>query len=356
MWIYVLLTVIVVLLGMMVKCNYREQMHSRGQMLNRVILVAVFLLLFAVSACRIAVGNDYWVYRYQFLLIAQERHVSYEIGFQAVVYLMQLIFGYDNYLPIFGLFSFLTVYFFVRAVYDQADHFAFSLFLLMTGGYYFMSFDNVRYYFAVSIALYAIKYVLSKNYWKFILWILVGSLFHKTILIVIPVYFIAQIVWKKKNVWLIPACAIGLLAGKEVLKFVIFKFYPYYQGSVFEGTNVSYANIAKCGAVLVFALIYYKSLIAKNKKLNLYFNLNLGAFLLYSFASYIPELSRICYYMMIGQIFLIPGVIVRIEKKWQKIMWTVLIGLAFAAYFYIFLKKSYATEIRLLPYLNWIFN
>ena len=66
MWLYVLLTAIVVLLGIMVSSNSREQIHSRGQMLNRVILIAVFLLLFAVSACRIAVGNDYWVYRYQF--------------------------------------------------------------------------------------------------------------------------------------------------------------------------------------------------------------------------------------------------------------------------------------------------
>lgn len=94
MWLYVLLTVIVVLLGIMVNIDYRGKVHSRGQMLNRVILVAVFLLLFAVSACRIAVGNDYWVYRYQFLLIAQERHVSYEIGFQAVVYRKHEIISY----------------------------------------------------------------------------------------------------------------------------------------------------------------------------------------------------------------------------------------------------------------------
>lgn len=325
-------------------------------MLNRVILIAVFLLLFAVSACRIAVGNDYWVYRYQFLLIAQDRHVSYEIGFQAVVYLMQLIFGYDNYLPIFGLFSALTVFFFVKAMYRQSDCFSYTIFLLMTGGYYFMSFDNVRYYFVLSIALYAMRFALEKKYWRFLLWVGIAACFHKTVLIVIPIYLVARIVWTKKNVWLIPTAVVLLVLGKEVLKFVIFKFYPYYEGSVFEDTNVSWANIAKCGAVLVFALIYFKSIVAKNKHLYFYFNLNLGALLLYSFASYIPELSRICYYMLIGQIFLIPGILVRIEKKWQRILWTILIGVAFAGYFFIFLKRAYATEIRLLPYLNWIFN
>lgn len=356
MWIYVLLTAMVVLLGIAVNSDYRGKVHSRGQMLNRVILIAVFLLLFAVSACRIAVGNDYWVYRFQFRLIAQERHVSYEIGFQLVVYFMQLLFGYDNYLPIFALFSALTVFFFVKAMYDQGDRFSYTIFLLMTSGYYFMSFDNVRYYFALSVALYAMKYVLMGRHWKFILWICFAACFHKTILIVIPIYFVAKIVWSKKNIWLIPTAAIILFFGKEVLRFVIFKFYPFYEGTVFENTGVSYANIAKCGAVLVFCLLYFKSVICKNKHLYFYFNLNLGALLLYGFASYIPELSRICYYMLVGQIFLIPGVIVRIEKKWQRVLWTVLIGLAFAGYFYIFLKRSYATEIRLLPYLNWIFD
>ena len=106
----------------------------------------------------------------------------------------------------------------------------------------------------------------------------------------------------------------------------------------------------------MFCLLYFKQVIAKNEKLYFYFNLNLGALLLYSFASYIPELTRICYYMVVGQIFLIPGVIVRIEKKWQRIFWSLLIGVAFILYFYVFLKRSYATEIRLLPYMNWIFD
>ena len=239
MWLYVLLTVIVVLLGILVNSDYRDKVHSRGQMLNRVIVVAVFLLLFAVSACRIAVGNDYWVYRDQFTLIAQLRHVSYEIGFQVVVYVMQLLFGYDNYLPIFGLFSALTAFFFVKAMYDQSDRFSYTIFLLMTGGFYFMSFDNVRYYFALSVALYAMKYVLAKQYYRFILWICFAACFHKTIFIVIPIYIVAKLVWTKKNIWLIPVVSVLLCIGQEVLKFILFKFYPYYEGSVFENTSIS---------------------------------------------------------------------------------------------------------------------
>ena len=131
--------------------------YQRLQARNTVAEAAIYCLLAGVSACRIAVGNDYWVYRDNFKLIAQDRHVSSELGFNLIVRGMQDLFGYDNYLPIFGLFSLVTVFFFVKALHDQASWYAFSLFLLLTGGYYFNSLNSVRYYLALAIALFSMK-------------------------------------------------------------------------------------------------------------------------------------------------------------------------------------------------------
>jgi len=128
-----------------------------------------------------------------FKLIAQGRYVSYEPGFNLIVKWIQELFGYDHYLPVFAFFSFVTVFFFVKALLDQGSSFAISLFLLMTGGYYFNSLNTVRYYLALAVALYAMKYVLRGEYGKFILWILAGAMFHKSILLVIPVYILARI-------------------------------------------------------------------------------------------------------------------------------------------------------------------
>ena len=61
MILYILVTVTVVLLGFLVN-NRLEGIKggvSRGKMLNRLCLVSVFLILFALSACRLNVGNDY---------------------------------------------------------------------------------------------------------------------------------------------------------------------------------------------------------------------------------------------------------------------------------------------------------
>lgn len=45
--------------------------YDRQQARNLVAEIAIFGLLFGVSACRIAVGGDYWVYWLNFQLIDQ---------------------------------------------------------------------------------------------------------------------------------------------------------------------------------------------------------------------------------------------------------------------------------------------
>ena len=325
-------------------------------MLNRILICAVFLLLFAVSACRIAVGNDYWVYRSDFLLIEQNRHVSFEFGFVWVVRFLQSMLNHDQYLPVFAVFSFFTVLFFVRGMADLSEQFCFTVFLLMTGGYYFSSLNSVRYYLVLAIAMYSIKYVLQDEWGKFILWILIAAAFHKSVLVVIPLYFLASREWKKRHMLLLAAGCASLLLFQDFYRRIIFYFYPFYEGSMFDTGETSLTNIARCAAVFVLSLLYYRQAIRGDKKNRFYFYCNLGALVLYVFASFIPEISRIGYYLNIMNIFLIPGIIVKIPEKRQRILWTALAATAYLAYFALFLRSAYSTDIRLLPYRNWIFQ
>lgn len=374
MAVYVTLTFLVVALGLLANNRDYVKLHTvpptrelamgkrmdRQQAFNLTVAIAIFILLAAVSACRIAVGNDYWVYRFQFNLIMQGRHVSYEWGFNLVVWLIQSLFGYDNYLPVFGFFSIATAFFLVKAMYDQGEWFGASVFLLMTGGYYFSSLNSVRYYFVLAIALYAMKYVLREEYGKFILWILFAACFHKSILVVIPVYLIAKwLAGRKISKWIYAAGGLflaSMVVFKDFYREIIFFFYPFYEGSAFDKVDISFTNIAKCLGVLVLCLIFYRQAIKDNARNRFYFFLNLGGLAVYTFGSFIPEVSRIGYYLIVSQIFLIPGVLIRIENKKWRWFFTVGVALAFIGYFALFLRSASDVNVRLLPYLNWIFN
>ena len=386
-WVYVALTAAVVALGFCVenseyvptavKGGRRLGSHpfERRQARNKVAIWGIYCLLTGVSACRIAVGNDYWVYRDNFKLIAQERHVASEFGFNYIVKWLQMLFGYDNYLPVFAFFSIITVYFFVKALADQGSHFAFSLYLLMTGGYYFNSLNSVRYYLALAIALYSMKYVLRGEYGKFVLWILAGAMFHKSILLVIPVYivarFLAAVHLKRWHYGLGGVFLLSLIFGQNLYREIIFFFYPYYRNSMFDNGQLSYANILKCVGALGLCLVCWRRSLAggglKEEDLRetcterllakrFYFFLNLFGLVVYCCGSFIPEVSRVGYYMIISQVFLLPELIGEISHRWLRRLCLAGVVGAFGANFFLLLKGMYAVDVRLLPYLNWIFN
>lgn len=371
--VYVLLTAATVLLGLCVdnrkyvsgyisgRRKAGEAVYTdRRQARNHIAVFAVFCLMAGVSACRIAVGNDYWVYRDNFKLIAQGRYVSYEWGFNLIVKWIQQLFGYDHYLPVFGFFSIATVFFFVKALEDQGSDFAVSLFLLMTGGYYFNSLNTVRYYLCLAIALYAMKYVLRGEYGKFAIWILAGALFHKSILLVLPVYLLARFLAAAKlKKWHYVAGSIfiaSLIFGQSFYQEIIFYFYPYYRNSMFDKGQISYVNIAKCVCVLILCVICYRKSLRTNLFNRFYFFLNLAGLVVYCCGSFIPEVSRVGYYMIISQIFLLPGLLEEMEQGWLRKLCSTGVIVGFTLYFLVLLRGMYAVDVRLLPYLNWIFN
>ena len=373
--VYIILTAVTTLLALFVRNETYVPGAIRGGRLpgelpgcdrqrarNRVAGFAVYCLLTAVSACRIAVGNDYWVYKQNFSLISQERHVSSEIGFNAIVRAFQWLFeeGKVQYVSIFAFFSIITVFFFVKALGDQGSDFAFSLFLLLTGGYYFNSLNSVRYYFALALALYAMKFVLRGDYEKFILCILPGALIHKSILLVIPVYlvahYLAKVKLKRWHYIVGGAFLCSLIFCQKLYRELIFRFYPFYRDSAFDTGRLSWVSILKCFCVLVLCAICYRSGLRGNVKNRFYAFLNLFGLTVYCCGSFIPETSRVGYYMIISQIFLLPELLHGIEKPWlRRLCYCGVIG-AFICYFAFLLKGMYATDIRLLPYRNWIFD
>lgn len=369
MVVYIVLTIAVLILAAFVKNSeytkgytygYRSYGIDRQQAVNIAATAGIYLMLMGVSACRIAVGNDYWVYRENFKLIYMGRVVASEPGFNFIVYWMQKLLGYNNYLPIFAFFSIVTVAFMVKAVYDQGTWYWGTMFLLLTNGYYFQSLNTVRYYLVIAMVMYAAKFVIRKEYGKFITWILAAALFHKSVLLVIPGYIILR--WlcdRKLNKWIIAVGAgivLSMIFLQDFYRSIIFRFYPYYENTAFDAGEISVVNILRCLGCLVLALICYRDAVRGRAHMQFYFWANIAGLIINAFGSFIPEVTRIGNYFCIFQIFLVSECLFRLKKgAWKTLLTVGTLGV-FAVYFAFFLKMAYDINIRLLPYLNWIFN
>lgn len=364
MIVYILLTVTTVFLSFFVTNRYAKYKHgySRERVLSVVCLTAIFLALFAVSALRLNVGNDYAKYCEFFHLIRcsidTEVYVPTEPGFNLVCLAIYFLCAKTEIYPVmFAVFAFLTILLFLKAIYRQADCFPATFFLFMTLGLYFQSLSTVRYYFALAIAVSLIPYVLNREWIKFVLLTLLGMTFHKSIVVIIPLYFLAQWSWKKYQYVLMAGVVSTFFFFKTQYMALFLKLYPTYEETEYLAGGTSLINILRCIGVLVLSFLLYEKAIKNNRKLTFYFYCNLGALVLYTCCSFIPVISRIGYYLSVTQIFLIPSLIMSIENKKLRRVATILVVLAGIGYFAIFLKyKAPADGLRILPYQTFIYH
>lgn len=375
MILYSTVTVITILLaGMVRKVPVTQPCQiTRQQMCNRVCLLSIFLVLFALSACRLNVGNDYAKYVEFMHLVNCDAYVPTEIGFNLLVKIVYGLSGYENYLLVFAIYAFATVFIFLLAMYEQADDFPLTFFLFMMLGYYFQTFSTVRYYLALAIALYSMKFVLRRQWGRFIVLILLGATFHKSLLVVIPLYFLAILPWKKWQLVLAAVFCTTFLFFQDFYLKVVVLLYPTYEDTEYLEGGTSYINILRCIAVLAFAgLVWWLKkhgqsdtektqsvepvATEQEERFHFYFYLNLGALALYVFCSFLPIISRIGYYLTVSQILFLPMLLQQIENTKLRKIFRLGILLAGILYFIMYMSRAGNDGVLILPYKTFFFH
>ncbi len=334
-----------------------EGFQTRKSFWNRLCLMGIFLILFFCSALRFDIGNDYRQYTQTAHEAFVGGYVVTEPGFNWLVRIIYTLTGGEYYEFVFAVFAFVTLVFFLKAFYEQSVDFSFSFFLFMTLGLYFQTYNTVRYYLALAIALYAMRYVLNKDYLKFIFWILLASFFHKSVLLTIPVYWVASYAWKK---WMIVAGILFSMCcflGKSIILKIALWFYPSYENTVFLEGGTSVISILRGLLVLGLYFWYRKHTSeSEDRELRLYAQLNLLSVVVCVFFSFLPVITRIAYYFSVTQLLMLPKIVygIKEEKLRRNIKWIIII--ACVIYFAVFLAGAKKPGVGLLPYRSWLFE
>ena len=365
--LYVVVTVTTIALAYLVRNQVQPavvQLHktreiTRRQGINTLSLLAIFTILFLLSALRMEVGNDYETYVDTFHEIYVGGYVVTEPLFNAVVKLICELSGGENYLLIFAVFAFATIWIFLKVMYEQTEDFPMAFFLFMTLGIYFRTFNTVRYYFVLAITLYSFRYVLRKEYTKFILLIILAAFFHKSVLVVIPIYLIANMKWKKWYAAALSIGATGMLICQDFIMKIALELYPSYKDTIYlqteTGLSGNLMSILRCVAVLALALFCLKDSWKDFHENRFYIKLNFLAVLLYLCGSFLPLVGRIGYYLITSQILLIPAILGSIKEGKKKKILTAIVIITCVIYFLMFLRTANQPGVRVLPYKSWLF-
>ncbi len=339
-----------------------EGYTTREKAVNAVCIGAIFIILTAMAALRLEVGNDYGTYVVTCHEIFQRGYVVTEPGYNLVVRILYTLSGKEDYLLMFAVFGAAIVAIFLKILKDQSDSFALAFFVFMTMGFYYRSYNTVRYYLALAVAIFCIRYLVDikrENLIKFFLLILVAAMFHKSVLIVIPMYFIARYPWKQ---WaLIVLASAGVVVGllHNQIMDIALKLYPSYNDTVYiEETHTITENAAPifgCMFVIALCVICFKDAIRDRADNRMYFNMNIMAVVLYLSCFWLPLVTRFAYYLTTTQMLLLPNIIVSIRdpKKKKRVLAAVLVFCIL--YFFYFLSEADKVGVRVLPYKSWLF-
>lgn len=365
MVLYLLISAAAVAAAAIVNKTEGMRAGSRGSLLRRSCLFLIALILMIPAILRQETGNDYLRYVEFFHLASIDAYVPTEAGFNWLAKAVYGLCGYENYLLLFAIYAVMTILAMLAVIRQQAENFCFSFFLFMMFGYYFQSFNTMRYYFALSLSLLAMTCLLRRQYAGFAGLVLLASLFHKTALITLLLYPVAAHRWKKRELaaGVVPGLAVLLLHEKAME--LLLSLYPSWEGTVdlAAGTSISWVNIAKCLAVLLLA--YYVKAdedpdTFRGRQLVMYRNSAYIGLLLYVFGWFIPEVSRICYYLTFTQIFYLPMLLSGLPEtekgRRQKKLLTILVIAAALVFFALFLRTAYRDTIKILPYKSFLFH
>lgn len=274
------------------------------------------------------------------------------------IIIMKIAYIFKTPQIIFIIYSTANILIIYKAIQTNKNKISVSLaFLLFLLIYTSIVLNVIRQSLAVAIIAYSYKYIIKRNFKKFLICVILASLFHTTALIIIPFYFINYQKDGRKDktikllitigsvlVVIFYARLIGVLTQINA-----FSKYLLYDNSIESNNYMFFIKFLTFSLLLIFR----KKLYNYNKKNKMYYYFLLVDLILYSTGFISPFIKRIALYFGISEIFIISQIpkIIK-EKKYKNLIILAIIFYALG----IFIVSTYVLgQSNIIPYQT-IFN
>ena len=203
------------------------------------VLVSIFPLIF-VAGLRWKVGIDYLSYFSQYADRKKEWLISLqnfeEPGLNIIAKIGSMIYD-DPISLIFGA-SLVTVGLYTWTIKKYSSNFFLSIMLFIFIGTWHGSFNGIRQYLAAAVVFAGHRYIYIRKFWKYLIVVIIAMAFHRTAIIMLPVYFIANRKINMKNIMLVVVAVIAIRFSYDYL----FQIMSFFKGK--DTSQFAYMNSA----------------------------------------------------------------------------------------------------------------
>ena len=193
MFAYYILLAFIIVAGIYEEKVIQQSRNSCPSKRNLAIIV--FLILFTFTVIRdSSVGGDLPNYAYKlqieavratFLMALKDPHVDF--GFYALLIIISRFT--TNIRSIMVVTAVISLPLLMITFYRYSKRIWLSVYLFIIWGGFVYLFSGLRAMIAISFVLYAFHFIEKKKPFRFMVIIIIASLFHKTALIALPMYY-----------------------------------------------------------------------------------------------------------------------------------------------------------------------
>jgi len=233
--------------------------------------------------------------------------------------------------------SAITVYFLLKYFYIETVNPIFCIFLLVSIGSYYTSFNTTRQYLAAALYVVAFKYACKRNLKKYLLTVVAISLIHFTALAMIPFYWLLNIRWNKvKNIGinlliLLLIVVIFFEIGNVINSLVNIYYFNIDSNnpSLYEA-SINPLNVLRPLLIYVIAVMFRKKLNLENAKENCLLNTSFFFLVFYLYSYRVTLFIRFTYFFIPGSLVMLDRIISRVNKDNRKIIYWLLFAFCIA--------------------------
>ncbi|MGL4673214.1 EpsG family protein [Cetobacterium sp.] len=223
--------------------------------LNGVFFLLTTSIFIAVCGLRSNIGDTYF-YRHSYdLLILTGETTGYEIGFIKLMELLSLLSS-DSQILVFVV-ALICNFFILLCLAREATYFELTTYLYVTSGYYLVTMNGMRQTMVAGVFLYfGIKFMKEKKMLHYLALIFLLTLFHKSVIFMLPVYFLAQEKPFSKKIGLLISGTVLLTLGFSSFAGAIKEVSGEY-GHYIDSFNEGGANILRAAVDSVPVILAY---------------------------------------------------------------------------------------------------
>jgi len=295
-------------------------------------IYAAYLILIVISFVRYDIGNDYQNYTEMINYIAHKYVHSFDVSVfygeysnEPLFTVLTYIFKESTYHYVWVLgFHFVIGLFFLYKAFDENEDHLIGILIFFISGMLFVYWDQVRQAVAISIIIYAIKYIKLEDFPKYLLLVLLAATAHYSAILLLPFYFVNKIN-PRKYVYI----AIIMVLAITNLPYILFEkaisLLPIWEELTDQFSYVQLVSLGYKFRIFFYSVIWCTILFFLPDKEKVLINFLFVGALIFIFASGALNIMRISFYFIFTMTLSIP-IVLKIEKA-RTTMMVLILGL-----------------------------